>query len=312
MDYVQSVFNLKSLLKKLRDGRKRHKIPIQVIWKSVFFMFLTRLKSLNKLEIELGIPGQLTQWTGGKASADAIGDAYCVLDPDSQREILWAILQKLKRNKVINSHRWGVYLQIVDQHEFFSSRRRSCPECLRRTVTAWDVGDLYSYEGVNKPLRVLHTEERTTQTHHIDGGKPREFKATKDWWWATSFRQERLSTRTLYQCGHHRWDIDSSLFQELASQWGLDHNYRHHPTAILNFTLTLLIAYTLLRSFYHRNLKPAMRKKVGGVDSLVGMLQGTLRIGPTPEPPRDRTLQKARKPVCSQKPQQGPPRNRSA
>ena len=120
MDYSQSVFNLKGMLKKLRDGRKRHRIPIPVIWKSVFTMFLTRMKSLNKLEIQLGIPNLLTRWTGGKASADAIGDAYGVLDPDSQREILWAILHKLKRNKVITSQKWGVALQVVDQHELFS------------------------------------------------------------------------------------------------------------------------------------------------------------------------------------------------
>jgi hypothetical protein len=39
----------------------------------------------------------------------------------------------------------------------------------------------------------------------------------------------------------------------------LDHCYKHHPTAILNFTLTLLIAFVLLQAFWRRNLKAARR-----------------------------------------------------
>jgi hypothetical protein len=33
------------------------------------------------------------------------------------------------------------------------------------------------------------------------------------------------------------------------------------PTAIENFILTLFLAYVLVQTFYHRNLKPALRAK---------------------------------------------------
>ena len=35
--------------------------------------------------------------------------------------------------------------------------------------------------------------------------------------------------------------------------------FKHDPTAIVNFILTLFIAFVLLQSFYLRNLKPQRR-----------------------------------------------------
>jgi len=45
----------------------------------------------------------------------------------------------------------------------------------------------------------------------------------------------------------------------LATYWSLDHCFKREPTAILNFILTLFIAFVLLQSFYLGNLKPQRR-----------------------------------------------------
>ena len=69
----------------------------------------------------------------------------------------------------------------------------------------------------------------------------------------------RLSTRLLWQIGHGRWEIENDLFHTLATYWSLDHCFKHEPIAILNFILTLFIAFVLLQSFYLGNLKPQRR-----------------------------------------------------
>jgi hypothetical protein len=75
----------------------------------------------------------------------------------------------------------------------------------------------------------------------------------------TTLPAARLSTRLLWQIGHARWEVENDLFHTLATYWSLDHCFRHEPTAILNFTLTLFIAFVLLQSFYLGNLKPERR-----------------------------------------------------
>ena len=39
----------------------------------------------------------------------------------------------------------------------------------------------------------------------------------------------------------------------------MDHCFKHESTAIVNFVLTLFIAFVLLQSYYLRNLKPQRR-----------------------------------------------------
>jgi hypothetical protein len=67
--------------------------------------------------------------------------------------------------------------------------------------------------------------------------------------------QRQLSTRRFWRAGHGRWDIENDCFNTLGTHWGLDHCFKHDPTAIVNFTLTLFIVYVLLQCFWRRNLK---------------------------------------------------------
>lgn len=117
-------------------------------------------------------------------------------------------------------------------------------------IRAWDQ-EGFTTEGIEMPLRVLHTEEERT------GGMGTA--NVHEWWWATTLSLSRVSTRMLWCMAHRRWDIENDLFNTLATHWSLDHCFKHEPTAILNFILTLFIAFVLLQSFYQGNLKPERR-----------------------------------------------------
>jgi hypothetical protein len=125
-------------------------------------------------------------------------------------------------------------------------------------IQAWDAEGFTSAEGIEVPLRVLHTEELITRRHR-DGKGWIQKKETHHWEWVTTLPVARLSTYLLWQIGHNRWEIENDLFHTLATYWSLDHCFRHEPTAILNFILTLFIAFVLLQSFYIGNLKPQRR-----------------------------------------------------
>jgi len=127
-------------------------------------------------------------------------------------------------------------------------------------VTYWDI-EGFQREKVDKPLRVLSTHERETKRRRI-AQQWREEQETHDWHWITSIASSLLSTRHLWLAGHRRWDIENDLFNQLTTHYGLDHCFKHDPTAIINFVLTLFIAFILLQCFYHRNLKPEIRAKL--------------------------------------------------
>jgi hypothetical protein len=125
-------------------------------------------------------------------------------------------------------------------------------------IQAWDAEGFTSADGIQVPLRVLRTEEVLTCRHRRGQGWIQK-KETHHWEWVTTLPVARLSTRLLWQIGHRRWEIENNLFHTLATYWSLDHCFKHEPTAILNFILTLFIAFVLLQSFYLGNLKPQRR-----------------------------------------------------
>jgi hypothetical protein len=149
-------------------------------------------------------------------------------------------------------------------------------------VQAWDAEGFTSAEGIPVPLRVLRTEEVLSRRHRQGDGWTQE-KQTHHWAWVTTLPATRLSARLLWKIGHARWEIEDDLFHTLATYWSLDHCFRHEPTAILNFILTLFIAFVLLQSFYLGNLKPQRRAHLTFI-AIAAELFFTLAImeGPAP------------------------------
>ena len=131
----------------------------------------------------------------------------------------------------------------------------------RSQILAWDIEGFRTDSLPESPLRVLHTEERRIRRIRM-AGTWQTTTEQQSWWWATTIPCELLPTRPLWGAAHARWDIENDLFNMLVNHWHLDHCYKHDPIAILNFVLTLLIAYTLMQTFYHRNLKPQRRPRL--------------------------------------------------
>jgi hypothetical protein len=133
--YVEKVFGLGERFPTLTDSRLRPRIKTAAAFASAFTLFATRRGSLNGLEPDLRIPARLRGLVGADPpSVDSIGRIYALMDSPPLRQILCGIVHQLKRNKALTSHEdW--YVAAVDGHEFFSSRKRCCPQCQTRTLT---------------------------------------------------------------------------------------------------------------------------------------------------------------------------------
>ena len=125
------------------------------------------------------------------------------------------------------------------------------PRC---QIRAWDAEGFTTAEGIEVPLRVLHTEETVT-VRHRQNHQWIENTEIHHWWWVTTLPMSQVPTRLLWCIAHRRWDIENDLFNTLVTHWSLDHCFKHQSTAILNFVLTLFIAFVLFQSFYYGNLK---------------------------------------------------------
>jgi len=148
---------------------------------------------------------------------------------------------------------------LQDAQGLFSDMKPRLWEEPRRLTHVWDAEGFDSAEGIKARLRVLHAHETITKREQL-GKEWIETVEDHHWWWATTLSYVQLPSRHLWKIGHHRWDIENDLFNTLCTYWSLDHCFKHEPTAILNFVLTLFIAFVLLQSFYLRNLKPPRRK----------------------------------------------------
>jgi Transposase DDE domain len=383
--YVEKIFRLGSQLGRLTDTRIYPQIPTAAAFASAFTLFATRRGSLNGLDQDLRIPARLRGIVGARVpSIDSVGRIYGLMDSQPLRQMLCGFAHRLKRNKALSS-REGWYFAAIDGHEFFSSRKRSCPECQTRTLTVdgqpvteyyhqgvvchligqnlalvldvellkpgegeetaakrllervfvhyprffdivvgdalyfdapfinfcldrhkhvivtakgdhrllvqdaqglfdqqqpgcwvdkngkrtvrfWDEEGFTSCDGVKVPLRVLRTKETELRRERI-AGQWQETEQTATWSWATTLSKAQLSNRGLSRSGHDRWDIENDCFNTLATHWGLDHCFKHAPTAIVNFLLTSFIVYALLQSFWQRNLKPVLGARL----TLIGL-----------------------------------------
>jgi len=147
----------------------------------------------------------------------------------------------------------------------------------RCTIQAWHAQG-FDYQGIDVPLQVLHTEETEIMRQRI-AGQWIEKQETHSWWWATTIPARQLPTRPLWQAAHRRWDVENSNFNTLSRDWALDHCFKHDPTAIINFILTLFIAFVLVQSFYYRNLKSQQRAIFSTLISIAAELHGSLTGG---------------------------------
>jgi hypothetical protein len=151
----------------------------------------------------------------------------------------------------------------------------------KRSIRLWDCEGFGACENFPVPLRIIHTRETETPRSRI-AGRWENFEDTSCWYWATTLSKSRCPSFVARQAGHHRWDIENDLFNTLVNQFSLNHCFKHDPVAILNFILTLFIAFVLIQSFYQRNLKPQLRRIFNTLISLADELHASLAAASTP------------------------------
>ena len=133
--------------------------------------------------------------------------------------------------------------------------REVCGQTERRL---WDISGLRSWESLKSPVRVVRSLETKTCRRQRTGQKD---KQTSDWMWATTLSADQVPAPAVARLGHDRWLIENRAFNEIVTYWHGDHVYRHHPTAILAFWLTLFMVLNLFRAFVSLNIKPARRTR---------------------------------------------------
>lgn len=129
----------------------------------------------------------------------------------------------------------------------------------RWTAKCRDLEGFTSWPQVDRPVRVVESQERKTVRRQLDR---RDEEVRSHWVWVTTLPGAGVSTRTVLQLGHRRWAIENEGFNELSTRQHADHVYRHHPRAMLVFLLLAMICCNVLMAFYRRDLKPALRRRV--------------------------------------------------
>jgi len=127
-----------------------------------------------------------------------------------------------------------------------------------RSLLIWDIPELTTFTGVERPVRVIRSVETIHRRRRVAGQWQPEVQA-QEWYWVTTLPPERAAAVSIVRWGHARWDIENRGFNELVQHWHLDHCFKHHPTAIEALLLTLALAFALTSVFFSRNLKPAAR-----------------------------------------------------
>jgi len=138
LSYARKVCGLAEALGGIRDSRQRPRISTARAVRAIFAMFMTRLGSLNAVDVSR--PSRFwDSWIGGALpSGDSLGRISATLDLETVREANWTILQRLKRCKALAAPAHGLVPLIIDGHESHATYRRHCKGCLRRTVGSKD------------------------------------------------------------------------------------------------------------------------------------------------------------------------------
>jgi hypothetical protein len=123
----------------------------------------------------------------------------------------------------------------------------------------WDLEGFTSWPQLNRPVRVIHSQERSHRRRHLDHQSEEKLSC---WMWVSTLSQQQATTLTILKLGHSRWSIENEGFNETVNHWSADHVYKHESTAMLIFWLMTMIAYNLFQAFFFRNLKAVLRHAV--------------------------------------------------
>ncbi len=154
----------------------------------------------------------------------------------------WVVVLKQERMEVFQEARALSAGQAPGQAFYDQVRQRN--------VKLWEVWDLNFSQtyGYGRPVGVVHSQERWTQTRVVGGKKIRQPQLS-DWWWMVSERLRGYPGRLIYEGGHRRWGIENKAFNELTQFYHLEHCYHHEPVAMLAQMLILMLGFVLFSAY---------------------------------------------------------------
>lgn len=127
------------------DRRRKPHISAAVVIGSILLMQWARIGSLHGL-VQRRPVGYWRGWLGGDLpSARTIGRVAAGLSIDDVRGLLHEHYGRRRRNKSLRPFTGSIRPVIFDGHESSSSYLRSCPRCLRRTITVKGKGRTQYY-----------------------------------------------------------------------------------------------------------------------------------------------------------------------
>lgn len=117
----------------------------------------------------------------------------------------------------------------------------------------WPAGD--RLVRVVKTVRIDRKHEVTVRPEGDRLGKSKSKVAQQSTnFYATNFELGAISPLFIHQLGRSRWRIDTEVFQTLTTDCHLKHPAVHQSTALVVLTMIRLLAYTLSRLFYQRQI----------------------------------------------------------
>ena len=122
-DYIDNIFDFSNRLSEITDTRVKPHIRTLSVLLSSFVMQVTRLGSLNALDVELHLPKKVASITDDDIpSIDTISRVFTKIPSDQLRTIQMGNCYRLKRNKVLNTD-LPLTAVGIDGHEFFSHQK---------------------------------------------------------------------------------------------------------------------------------------------------------------------------------------------
>ena len=135
---------------------------------------------------------------------------------------------------------------------------------------AWEHKISGLWDGYDKPVRVVRSEETKTVRHHSDElGKWDIQEERAEWMWVTNLPSV-VGLKNIISVSHSRWQIENKCFNEIVNTWNADHIYRHNQNAISAFILFLFIALNIFNIFFARNIKD---KRISSKTLLIDLIK---------------------------------------
>jgi hypothetical protein len=133
--YSSKIYQLKRMIKRVKDERKRPQIGSATIFTVMLFGFLFRIRSMEELDrsIQKGRFRQLIPQSEVLPSHDTVRRALSQWDLESLQQNHDQFIAKFKQNKgPAKGSIEGWRVAAIDGVELFTSSSHTCPECLTR------------------------------------------------------------------------------------------------------------------------------------------------------------------------------------